>query len=186
MKEEEVKEKHQIYHDSFKYRMITNIIAGGISSLGVDLLFFPMETIKTRLQTSQKFLKIETFKNLYKGVGIQPIISVPGASIYFVGYEATKYIFDHNLISNNFSIYQKSFFGGISAETLRVILINPFEIVKQQMQVGQHHKFINACKYIKLNFGLAGFYRGFWSLLGREIPFSCLQMPVYEVLPFIY
>ena len=74
------------------------------------------------------------FNELFKGISVQALIAFPAASAYFIGYEGTKFVFDKNLISNNFSLYQKSFFGGISAETLRVILINPFEMIKQQIK----------------------------------------------------
>jgi solute carrier family 25 S-adenosylmethionine transporter 26 len=170
-----------LYETSFTYRMIPNIIAGGVAAMITDLTFFPLETIKTRLQTSDKFLKMSIFKNVYRGISAQVAISFPAGSIYFVGYEGTKFLFDSQLIPNSMTLYQKSFLGGIGAETLRVLLINPFEIVKQQIQVGQQSNLGKSFFYIFKNQGFLGLYRGFWSLLFREIPFSCIQMPIYEV-----
>ena len=174
-------DSRKLYETSFIYRMIPNVLAGGIAAMITDLTFFPLETIKTRLQTSNKFLKLSIFKNVYRGISAQIAISFPAGSIYFVGYEGTKFIFDSNLIPNNLSLYQKSFLGGIGAQTLRVMLINPFEMVKQQMQVGQQSGLLKSLIYITKSQGFFGLYRGFGSLLAREIPFSCIQMPVYEV-----
>ena len=176
------KESRNLYQNSFIYRMVPNVLAGGIAAMITDLTFFPLETIKTRLQASSKFLKRSIFKNVYSGISAQVAISFPAGSIYFVGYEGTKFMFDSQLISNNLTFYQKSFLGGIGAETLRVLLINPFEIVKQQIQVGQQTTLTKSMAYMFRSQGLFGFYRGFWSLLGREIPFSCIQMPIYEVV----
>ena len=174
-------ESRNLYEKSFIYRMIPNVLAGGIAAMITDLTFFPLETIKTRLQTSNQFLKRSIFRNVYTGISAQIAISFPAGSIYFVGYEGTKFIFDSEIIPNNLTFYQKSFLGGIGAETLRVLLINPFEIVKQQMQVGQHSNLTKGMSYMLKSQGFFGFYRGFWSLLSREIPFSCIQMPIYEV-----
>ena len=171
----------ELYRESFVYRMVPNIFAGGFGAMFVDILFFPLETIKTRLQTSSKFLRLSIFKNVYKGINAQLSMAFPGGSLYFIGYEGTKFAFDSQLIPNSMSIQQKSFFGGISAETLRVMFINPFEIVKQQIQIGQQNKLLDTFRYMLRTQGFFGLYRGFWSLLGREIPFSCIQMPLYEV-----
>lgn len=46
---------------------------------------FPLDTIKTRLQSQQGFLKAGGFKGIYKGLGPQAIGSVPtGWYFYFI------------------------------------------------------------------------------------------------------
>lgn len=171
----------ELYKKSFLFRLVPNIIAGGTAAMFTDLAFFPLETIKTRLQTSAQFLRLSIFKNVYRGISVQIATAFPAGSIYFTGYEGTKFVFDSQLIPNNLSLTQKSFLGSISAETLRVIFINPFEIVKQQIQVGQQSRLGQGFVYLARSQGIFGLYRGFWSLLAREIPFSCIQMPIYEV-----
>jgi solute carrier family 25 S-adenosylmethionine transporter 26 len=55
--------------------------------------------------------------------------------------------------------------------------------MKQRMQVFQYESGLaSAVKYIYQNEGLLGFYRGFQATLQREIPFACLQFPLYEYL----
>ena len=176
-------ESRILYNNSFTYRMIPNIIAGGLSAIITDIAFFPLETIKTRLQTSNKFLKLSIFRNLYRGLSAQIAISFPDGALYFMAYEGVKFLFDSQKIPNSLTLYQKSFLGSIIGEIFRVLLINPFEIVKQQIQVGQQSSLTRSFVYIARNQGFLGLYRGFWSLLGREIPFSCVLMPIYEVNP---
>ena len=148
-------------------------------------LFFPLETIKTRLQSSANFLRLAIFKEVYRGFRVQMLISFPAGSLYFVGYEGCKFIFDKQLIPNNLTLSQKSFLGGIGAEFLRTLLANPFEIAKQQIQVGQQSSLASSFRYIIKTQGFSGLYRGFWSLLGRDVPFTCIMMPIYEVSALI-
>ena len=186
MEEISYSKERNLYNTSFFHRIFPNMIAGGLAGSMTDIIFFPLETLKTRLQASSKFLKVSLFSNLFKGITPQLTITFPAASTYFIGYEGTKFVLDNQMIPNNLSITQKAFFGGISAETLRVIICCPFEIVKQQLQVGQQTRMTEAFGYMLRSAGFRSFYRGFWSLLFREIPFSCIQMPIYEVVYMLY
>lgn len=54
--------------------------AGGLAGTSVDLLFFPIDTVKTRLQSSQGFAKAGGFRGIYKGVGSVIVGSAPGGA----------------------------------------------------------------------------------------------------------
>lgn len=84
--------------------------------------------------------------------------------------------------SNQHSPILSSLIGAIGAELLSNLVRNPFELVKNQMQLGTHTKLSIAFAEIHNLGGLRGLYRGFASLLAREIPFSCIQMPLYDFL----
>lgn len=58
--------------------MLIQIQAGGVAGTAVDLLFFPIDTIKTRLQSSQGFVNTGGFRGIYKGVGSVIVGSSPG------------------------------------------------------------------------------------------------------------
>jgi solute carrier family 25 S-adenosylmethionine transporter 26 len=58
----------------------------------------------------------------------------------------------------------------------------PTEIVKQRMQTGMYKSIGEAFVGIRSAEGLVGFYRGYWSLIAREIPFSFIQFPLWEGL----
>lgn len=57
--------------------------AGGIAGTSVDLLFFPIDTVKTRLQSSQGFWRAGGLSKMYKGVGSVMVGSAPGGSGFF-------------------------------------------------------------------------------------------------------
>jgi len=52
--------------------------AGGVAGTSVDLLFFPIDTIKARLQSSQGFLRAGGLSGMYKGIGSVVVGSAPG------------------------------------------------------------------------------------------------------------
>ena len=49
-----------------------------MAGTAVDLLFFPIDTVKTRLQASQGFAAAGGFRGMYKGIGSVVVGSAPG------------------------------------------------------------------------------------------------------------
>ena len=47
---------------------LTSLISGGVAGTAVDVALFPLDTIKTRLQSSQGFLKAGGFRGVYAGL----------------------------------------------------------------------------------------------------------------------
>ncbi|RCI12568.1 hypothetical protein L249_0339 [Ophiocordyceps polyrhachis-furcata BCC 54312] len=67
--------------------------AGGTSALAgtvVDVSLFPLDAIKTRLQSSSGFFAAGGFARIYRGVGSAVVGSAPGAAFFFCSYEAVK------------------------------------------------------------------------------------------------
>ena len=52
-----------------------------MAGTAVDLLFFPIDTVKTRLQSAQGFLHAGGFKGIYRGVGSVLVGSAPGGKL---------------------------------------------------------------------------------------------------------
>lgn len=51
--------------------------AGAVAGIAVDTILFPLDTIKTRLQSQQGFIKAGGFRNIYAGLGSSLIGSAP-------------------------------------------------------------------------------------------------------------
>ncbi|CAM9549681.1 unnamed protein product, partial [Discosporangium mesarthrocarpum] len=80
--------------------------SGGMAGTAVDVALFPLDTIKTRLQSPQGFLKAGGLSGIYKGLGAAAVGSAPGgkkgngqaakiyypsgAALFFSAYEASK------------------------------------------------------------------------------------------------
>jgi solute carrier family 25 S-adenosylmethionine transporter 26 len=58
----------------------------------------------------------------------------------------------------------------------------PTEVIKQNMQIGNFKTFKEASRDVYRINGILGFYKGFNMTIFREIPFSCIQFPIYEYL----
>ena len=67
--------------------MAVSLCSGAIAGFAVDVALFPLDTIKTRLQSPQGFLKSGGFVGVYKGLSATAVGSAPGAALFFGCYE---------------------------------------------------------------------------------------------------
>jgi solute carrier family 25 S-adenosylmethionine transporter 26 len=68
---------------------LTALVAGGMAGTSVDVALFPIDTLKTRLQSPQGFMKAGGFHGIYNGLGAAAVGSAPGAALFFSTYEVT-------------------------------------------------------------------------------------------------
>ncbi|XP_059184585.1 mitochondrial S-adenosylmethionine carrier protein isoform X2 [Centropristis striata] len=73
-----------------RQEFVASLVAGGCAGMCVDLTLFPLDTIKTRLQSQQGFYKAGGFRGIYAGVPSAAVGSFPNAAAFFVTYECTK------------------------------------------------------------------------------------------------
>jgi len=57
---------------------------------------YPLDTIKTRLQSPGGFLKAGGFSGIYKGLGAVAVGSAPGAALFFSTYDTLKNILNNS------------------------------------------------------------------------------------------
>ncbi|TPX07800.1 uncharacterized protein E0L32_010487 [Thyridium curvatum] len=171
----------------------TALLAGGLAGTTVDMTLFPLDTLKTRLQSSAGFFATGGFRGIYRGVGSALVGSAPGAAFFFCTYEATKSVLSSS--SSNISSGTSSAgpgthmlaasLGEVAACAVRV----PTEVVKQRAQAGQFPSSAAALTSILQSrhaLGLAGMfrelYRGWGITVVREVPFTVIQFPLWEGL----
>ena len=58
----------------------------------------------------------------------------------------------------------------------------PVEVVKQRRQAGDLRSSLSVANHAWKRDGLQGLYRGGFATLAREIPFSLIQFPLWELL----
>ncbi|KAK1754354.1 mitochondrial carrier domain-containing protein [Echria macrotheca] len=172
----------------------TALLAGALAGTTVDLTLFPLDTLKTRLQSSAGFFASGGFRGIYRGVGSAVVGSAPGAAFFFCTYETTK-----SFLSSSSSIHSSSStqtratdhmlaasLGEIAACAVRV----PTEVIKQRAQAGQHGgsslSSLLAILHLRRDLGFLGMtrelYRGWGITILREVPFTVLQFPLWERL----
>jgi len=146
------------------------------------LLFFPLDTLKTRLQSAQGFVKAGGFRGVYRGVGSVLIGSAPGAAAFFTTYDTLKQILPPPVAHPSpLNHVVAASLGEVVACLVRV----PVEVVKSRTQTasyGLQASSLDALKRVWSAEGLSGLYRGFGTTVVREIPFTSIQFPLYEFL----
>lgn len=80
---------------------IVSLVSGGIAGTTVDIALYPLDTIKTRLQAPQGFLKAGGFRGVYKGLSAAAAGSAPGAALFFSTYEMSKQILNNRNSSSS-------------------------------------------------------------------------------------
>jgi len=162
---------------------ISSLFGGCAAGLSCDMLLFPLDTIKTRLQAPQGFLKAGGFKGIYKGIGPVMAATGPHSALYFVTYDAFKHKCSPCVHSNSLPFVYMV--GGSLAEIVACSVRVPMEVIKQRRQVVDMSTAEIAITAYKKE-GILGFYRGFGSTLIRDCPFSFIQFPIWEYLKVTY
>mmetsp|Transcript_514 Transcript_514/g.557 ORF Transcript_514/g.557 Transcript_514/m.557 type:complete len:331 (-) Transcript_514:2-994(-) len=190
---------------------ITALIAGGLAGTSVDIALFPIDTLKTRMQSPQGFIKAGGFRGVYNGLGAAAIGSAPGAALFFCSYETWKPIvrkWQQSLGENNdgrdsdreSGIHNPAISHMIAAsagEMAACLVRVPTEVIKAKMQTNTTNA-LSLSKTFKLVLSekstrsaivpnqiqqfTGGLYRGYGMTLMREIPFAMIQFPIYEAL----
>ena len=60
------------------YSRNCTVQSGAAAGLCVDIVLFPLDTLKTRLQSTQGFVRAGGFHGIYRGIGSTAVGSVPG------------------------------------------------------------------------------------------------------------
>ncbi|KAJ1676031.1 S-adenosylmethionine transporter [Spiromyces aspiralis] len=154
------------------------LIAGGIAGTTVDTALFPLDTIKTRLQSRAGFRASGGFRGIYSGLSSAVIGSAPSSATFFVVYEQIKSALAQTPLLG--SEAGEPFAHMVAASAGEIAI--PTEVVKQRLQTKRYKSLTSALGSIYRSEGVLGFYRGYFSTVVREIPFTCIQFPVYEYL----
>jgi len=171
------------------------LTSGGLAGTTVDIALFPIDTVKTRLQSPQGFLEAGGFRGVYRGLGAAAAGSAPGAALFFSVYEGMKPRFAewqdrYGFMEGRAEVTHMA--AACMGETAACLVRVPTEVVKSAMQVGGDGTAtatLSSTVKSVLNDGGAhafmgsafgGLYRGYGITLMREIPFALIQFPIYE------
>ena len=156
------------------------LIAGGVAGTSVDMALFPLDTVKTRMQSGD-FYRSGGFRGVYNGVFAAAAGSAPGAALFFSTYETVKQKLTKGVEPeyHAWCYMMSSACGEAAACWIRV----PTENVKQKIQAGIYPNLHECIRGIsRSSKGYRAFYKGYTATVSREIPFSFIQFPIYETL----
>ncbi|XP_022119719.2 S-adenosylmethionine mitochondrial carrier protein [Pieris rapae] len=160
------------------------LFAGAIAGVSVDVALYPLDTLKTRLQSQQGFYKAGGFKGVYRGLLTVASASVPTSALFFVSYEATKSLMTP-MVTPQYLPFVHMFAASVG-EVLACVLRVPTEIAKQRKQTYVGKEKVSSIRILVKAFQTDGFrnglYRGFFSTVLRDLPFSFIELPLWEFL----
>ncbi|KAJ1958143.1 S-adenosylmethionine transporter [Dipsacomyces acuminosporus] len=160
------------------------LVAGGLAGIAVDTVLFPLDTIKTRLQAKAGFMASGGFRGIYSGLSSAVIGSSPGAAMFFLTYEQVKAASEHR-VSKKYQPFVHML-AASAGEVAACLVRVPTEVIKQRLQAKHHSSLVAAIRGTYYAEGALGFYRGYLTQVVREIPFTCIQFPIYEYLKHTY
>lgn len=187
---------------------IRNAIAGGLAGIAVDAVLFPLDTIKTRLQARKQHIATPVHgapasasapataashaapaaaavaaspRPFYRGLLSAMLGSFPAAATFWLTYEAGKRHLTPLVGDGPWAFLAHAGSAGL-ADVAVCAVRNPFEVVKQQMQLGLHADTRSALRTILAVDGVRGLYAGYGSTVLREIPFDAIEFGLYEAM----
>ncbi|KAG0004964.1 hypothetical protein BGZ65_012290 [Modicella reniformis] len=184
-----------------------NVVAYMFQGTGVfmclDIIAWPMEVARTRMQACKENRSQSTFRllsdiartegptKLFRGLGPFLLTSLPSQFVYLGVYEHATTVIersfpDHH--NSNSAIRQIAVAGtaGFLAEAMSASLYVPTDIISQRLRVqseakgGVHKTSIDIFKSIYRTEGLRGYYQGFMATLLAFTPSSVTHWAGYE------
>ncbi|KAG2066281.1 mitochondrial carrier [Suillus decipiens] len=171
-----------------------NMLAGALAGITEHAVMFPIDSIKTRMQVfatspaavytgiGNAFTRIsstEGMRALWRGVSSVILGAGPAHAVHFGTYEAIKELAGGNAAGNQ---WLATSLAGASATIASDALMNPFDVIKQRMQVHQSEfrSVFTALRVVYQKEGLAAFYVSYPTTLMMSVPFTAVQFTVYE------
>ncbi|XP_076183158.1 mitochondrial 2-oxodicarboxylate carrier isoform X1 [Ptiloglossa arizonensis] len=180
--------------------------AGGCAGFVEACIMHPMDLIKTRFQLQVKVAQQDALyytgirdcmKKMYinegltafwKGILPPIIMETPKRAVKFFSFEQYKKLFSSNT-SQTMTYYYAGFLTGITEG----ILVNPFEVVKVQMQSNRKHVSHTPSTFAvtqriltEHGFGLNGLNKGLSATIMRNAIFNTFYLGIYNsIVPLL-
>ncbi|KAI9199810.1 putative mitochondrial carrier protein [Polychytrium aggregatum] len=168
-----------------------HMMAGALAGITEHSVMFPFDSIKTRMQIlnskaiyssiSHAFAQITTtegFYGLWRGVNSVIVGAGPAHALQFATYEHCKTLFGAN--ADEHTPLQTAA-AGVVATLANEAFMNPFDVIKQRMQIGTHYRGVLHCASDVLKReGIQAFYVSYPTTLVMQIPFQSIHYVSYE------
>ncbi|ANB12366.1 Mrs3p [Sugiyamaella lignohabitans] len=174
--------------------LAANLVAGAAAGIMEHTVMYPVDAIKTRMQVvtgaGNKYSGIvsavtrisaaEGARSLWRGMTSVVIGAGPAHAVYFAVYESVKNSLGGNADKHHHPIVTS--IAGASATTTSDALMNPFDVIKQRMQLrgAKYSGFFHCALDIYKKEGFGAFYVSYPTTLMMNIPFTAVNFTVYE------
>ncbi|KAK6531483.1 hypothetical protein TWF281_008288 [Arthrobotrys megalospora] len=167
------------------------VLAGATAAFTIDLIIYPLDTVKTRLQASSEWTggRNALFKGAYQGVGSIILATLPSSATFFLTYNflvnhlSSTFLPSHKPHSQAFQSAIHSVSSAI-AETASCAILTPAEVIKQNAQIVSPTSEATTSSSLTALRALLrepkSLFRGYSALVSRNLPFTAMQFPLYE------
>lgn len=167
-------------------------LAGGVATMIGDAAMHPMDCIKT-LQQSDEGLSLSLLQaarfiwnqsggpaGFYRGMGTYVLTDGLGGALKFASYEKLTTWCRENIEKGVVLSVALLVCAAVAFVASSLVLV-PGEFLKQQLQMGHYESVIGAVQGTFAKSGLLGFYAGYDGVLLRDIPYTVLELGLYDV-----
>ncbi|KAK9907446.1 hypothetical protein WJX75_003901 [Coccomyxa subellipsoidea] len=172
--------------------LVRAALAGGIASGTTTLMMYPLDTLKTRVQSTAgatigsivRSVPDIGLRGLYRGI-------LPAVSGQFVSHGLRTFAYEGSLnimkaVTGGAAELQMQGLASGVGTVLGTCIRIPCEVLKQRLQVGRHDHVLDALKVATQTEGVRGLFRGTPALLSREVPFYVFGMMGYAQLKRVF
>ncbi|KAG5831274.1 mitoferrin-2-like isoform X1 [Anguilla rostrata] len=176
----------------------TYMLAGAVAGIMEHCLMFPIDCVKTRMQSLQpepaaryrnvmealwRIVRTEGFWRPMRGLNVTAVGAGPAHALYFACYERLKKTLS-DVIHAGGNSHVANGAAGCVATLLHDAVMNPAEVVKQRMQMynSPYRSVLDCIGAIWRKEGAGAFYRSYTTQLTMNVPFQALHFMTYEYL----
>jgi solute carrier family 25 S-adenosylmethionine transporter 26 len=165
-------------------------LAGAVATMIGDIALHPIDCIKTLQQSnegaglsllgaSRKIMTNSGFSGFYSGLGTYVTADGGAGALKFATYEGLKKWVASKLDDERYA--GAALFGcAAAAYVASSVVLIPGELIKQRLQMGMVDSVGGAIKSIWKSEGIAGFFAGSSGVWIRDIPYTMLELGIYD------
>ncbi|CAM4725547.1 hypothetical protein PO909_019717 [Leuciscus waleckii] len=176
----------------------THMLAGAVAGIMEHCLMFPIDCVKTRMQSLQpepaaryrnvmdalrQIVRTEGIWRPIRGLNVTAVGAGPAHALYFACYERLKKVLS-DIIHPGANSHLANGTAGCVATLLHDAAMNPAEVVKQRMQMynSPYRGVLDCMRCVWQREGMLAFYRSYTTQLTMNVPFQALHFMTYEYL----
>ncbi|KAI1332268.1 mitochondrial RNA-splicing protein MRS3 [Xylariaceae sp. FL0255] len=184
------------------FSLLQNMAAGAFAGIAEHTVMYPIDAIKTRMQiigpsssssssapvykgmiqSTMRIASGEGILQLWRGMSSVVVGAGPAHAVYFATYEAVKHLMGGNQTGVHHPLAAAT--SGACATIASDALMNPFDVIKQRMQIQNSTKMyrsmLDCARYVYKSEGVSAFYISYPTTLSMTVPFTALQFLAYE------
>ncbi|KAJ8263164.1 hypothetical protein COCON_G00156210 [Conger conger] len=178
--------------------LATHMTAGAVAGILEHTLMYPVDSVKTRMQSLQpdpkaqyrgvyealsRIVRTEGLLRPMRGLNVTMLGAGPAHALYFACYERMKRSLS-DMLQNGRNSHIANGLAGSLATVLHDAVMNPAEVVKQRMQMynSPYRGLLDCVRTVSRAEGMAAFYRSYSTQLTMNIPFQAVHFITYELM----